>query len=107
MQLELGEISVPKINFDIPHTLSAEEAKQRLQRFIEFSQSNKQVSEFNHNWEGDTLAYDLKTFGIKIQGNIAIQSETLAIGCELPFSAMMFKGKIESEMRQQIERLVK
>jgi len=99
--------NVPKINFDIAHTLSTDEAKQRLQRFIEFSQSNSQVSEFNHNWDGDTLSYDLKTFGIKILGNIAIQPEKLAVDCDLPFSAMMFKGKIESEMKQQIERLLR
>ena len=98
---------MPKINIDIPHTLSTEDAKGRLQRFIEFSQSSKQVSDFHHSWESDALDFDFKTFGIKIQGKIAVQTENLAVECELPFSAMMFKGKIESEMRQQIERLVK
>ena len=97
---------MPKINIDIPHSLSTEDAKQRLQRFIEFSQSNKQVSEFNHQWDNDALSFDFKTFGIKILGNIAVESEKLDVECEIPFSAMMFKGKIESEMRQQIARLM-
>jgi len=98
---------VPSINFDIPHTLSTEDAKERLQRFVDFNKSSDKVSDFSHSWEGDTLVFGLKTFGIKIKGNIAIQGEKVAVDCEIPFSVMMFKGKIESEIRQQIERLLK
>jgi len=100
---------VPKINFEIPHTLSAEEAKQRLQRFAESLQAKfqDQVSELDQSWEGDALAFGFKTYGIKIQGKIEVLDDRLAVDVDLPFSAMMFKGKIESEIRQQLERLLR
>ncbi len=100
---------MPNLKFDIPHSLSNEEAKERLQRFMEFNESKlkDQVSDLNQSWDGDTLVFGFKTFGIKIQGRIASEVEKLGVDCELPFSAMMFKGKIESEMRQQIERLLR
>ena len=100
---------MPKFNFQIPHTLSTEEAKGRLERFIESLQSKfkDQVGDLEQSWTDDTLQFGFKTFGIKVAGNIAVQDDALAIEGDLPISAMMFKGKIESEMREQLERLLR
>jgi len=100
---------VPQLSLDIPHQLSADEAKARLQQFTELLKSKyqDQVGELDQSWEGNSLAFGFKTFGIKIQGKIAIQDDKLVLDGELPFSAMMFKGKIESEIREQLERLVR
>ncbi|MCG8450034.1 MAG: polyhydroxyalkanoic acid system family protein [Pirellulales bacterium] len=100
---------MPKLNLEIPHQLSAEEAKERLQRFTEALESKfkDQVSDLQQSWQGDDLAFGFKTFGINIQGQIHVREEKLVLDGELPFSAMMFKGKIESEIRQQLERLVR
>jgi len=100
---------VPKFNLDVPHTLSAEEAKSRLQRFSDSLQSKMQdqVKEMEQSWEGDALSFGFKTFGIKIQGRITVHDDRLAVEGDLPFSAMMFKGKIEGEINKELSRLVK
>lgn len=100
---------MPKFNFEIPHTLTVGEARERLQRFTEalHTKFQDQVSELEQSWEDDTLAFGFKTFGIKIQGKIKLHEDRLTVDADLPFSAMMFKGKIESEMRQQLERLLR
>ena len=100
---------MPKFNLEIPHQLSADEARDRLQRFTEALESKfqDQVDGLEQTWNGDSLNFGFKTFGIKIQGDIHLQEEKLVLDGELPFSAMMFKGKIESEIRQQLERLVR
>ena len=100
---------MPKFNLEIPHQLSAEEAKERLQRFTEALESKFQdpVGELEPSWNGDSLSFGFKTYGIKIQGQIHNQEDKLVMDGELPFSAMMFKGKIESEIRSQIERILK
>ena len=54
-----------------------------------------------------TLAFGFKTFGIKITGDITALDNKLDVNGEIPFSAMMFKGKIESEVREQLGRLMK
>ena len=100
---------MPKLSLEIPHQLSADEAKDRLLRFTEALQSKfqDQVGDLEQSWEGNDLAFGFKTFGIKIQGKIGVQDDKLVLDGDLPFSAMMFKGKIESEIRQQLERMVR
>ncbi len=100
---------MPKLSMEIPHSHSAEEAKERLVRFNDALKERfkDQVADLTQTWEGDTLSFGFKTFGIKIAGKIAIEEGKLVVDGDLPFSAMMFKGKIESEMRQQLERLMR
>ena len=96
---------MPKINLEIPHQLSAEDARHKLERFTE-SFPKDQVSDLEQTWNGNTLTFGFKTFGIKIGGNLTAADQKLLVDIDLPFSAMMFKGKIESEVKKQLERLV-
>ena len=100
---------MPKLDLEIPHQLSADEAKARLTQFTEALQSKfqDQVSDLEQSWEGNDLIFGFKTFGIKIEGKISSLDNKLVLDGELPFAAMMFKGKIESEIREQLERLVR
>jgi len=97
---------VPKINLEIPHKLSAAEAREKLERFTQ-SLPQDQVSDLEQSWNDNTLSFGFKTFGIKIQGDLTAEDEKLLVDVELPFSAMLFKGKIESEIQKQLERLVR
>ncbi len=97
---------MPKINLEIPHKLSAEEAKSRLERFTE-SLPKDQVKDLEQSWNENTLTFGFRTFGIQIGGDITAANENLLVDINLPFSAMMFKGKIESEMKKQLERLTR
>ncbi|MCC7476255.1 MAG: polyhydroxyalkanoic acid system family protein [Pirellulales bacterium] len=99
---------MPKFGFRVPHTLSKEEARSRLERFVEAIEAKfaNQVSDLQQTWEGDTLKFQFKTFGIALNGGISVEENQLSLAGEIPFAAMMFKGKIESEFREQLERLV-
>lgn len=100
---------MPKINFEIPHQMSNEEAKDRLQRFVESLESKFQdsVGDLQQSWNGDQLDFGFKTYGIKVAGKIASEEQRVAVDIDLPISAMMFKGKIQSEIQKQLERLLK
>ncbi len=97
---------MPKINLEIPHQLSAEEARNRLERFTE-GLPQDQVTDLEQSWNGNTLSFGFKTFGIKIGGDLTAADEKLLVNLELPFSAMMFKGKIEAGIKKQLERLTR
>jgi len=96
---------VPKINLEIPHKLSAEDCRAKLERFTQ-SLPQDQVSDLEQSWNENTLSFGFKTFGIKIAGDLTAADQKLLVDVELPFSAMLFKGKIESEIQKQLERLV-
>jgi putative polyhydroxyalkanoate system protein len=99
---------MPKFGVRVPHTLTKDEARSRLERFIDVlkAKSGNQVSDLQQAWEGDTLKFHFKTFGIAIDGGITVAENELDLAGDLPFAAMIFKGKIESEIREQLERIV-
>jgi putative polyhydroxyalkanoate system protein len=99
---------MPKFNVQVPHALSPAEARTRLERFAENLQQKfqNQVSDLHQAWENDTLRFRFKTFGIPLDGGITVGDKDLNVEGNLPFSAMMFRGKIESTFREELERLV-
>jgi hypothetical protein len=101
------EIVVPKLNMEVPHALTADEAKNRLQKKAEFMQGSygDQVKDMTQSWDGNTLNFGFKTLGMRFDGNLAVEDNKVVLNGDLPFAAMMFKGKIESEIRQQLERI--
>lgn len=99
---------MPKFGVNVPHTLGKPEARSRLERFIEMIEQKyaDKVSELRQSWEGDTLRFHFKTYGIPLDGGITVTEDALNMSGDLPFAAMMFKGKIESEIREGLERIV-
>ena len=100
---------MPTLNFKVPHSQSKEDARHRLGHFTEGLKSKfkDQVSDLEETWNGDCMNFGFKTFGIHISGEITILDTELDVRCNLPLPAMMFKGKIESEVKQQLGRLMK
>jgi hypothetical protein len=99
---------MPKFNVTVPHSLSTEEVTKRLDHFVEVLREKFQdrVSELQQKWEGNALDFRFKTYGIPVAGKIVVTDNALALDGDLPFTAIMFKGKIESGIREQLERLV-
>jgi hypothetical protein len=105
----ITEVRVPKFHFEVPHSLTAADAKSRVERFAESLQSkfSDKVSDLTQGWNGNTLSFGFKTFGIKITGDITAKDNQLDVNGEIPFTAMMFKGKIESDVKEQLARLMR
>jgi hypothetical protein len=100
---------VPKFNVTVPHSLSQEDAKAKLERFAESLEAKfkDKVSDLSQQWEGNCLSFAFKTFGIKISGKIDVNPNDLSVSGDIPITAMPFKGKIESDIREQLERLMR
>ena len=99
---------MPKFSVKVPHALAREDVVDRLTRFVEILREKfkDSVSELDQKWEGEDVAFRFKSFGMAITGKIKIEENQLVVDGDLPFSAMMFKGNIESAIREQLERLM-
>jgi putative polyhydroxyalkanoate system protein len=99
---------MPKFGATVPHKLTKDEARSRLERLAEAigKKYEGKVSDLSQSWDGDTLNFSAKTFGIQLKGAITVADHELKLDGELPFAAMMFKGKIESDFKEQLERIV-
>jgi hypothetical protein len=100
---------VPKINFEVAHELTADEAKGRLERKAEMlhSQFGDQVKDMAQSWDGNVLNFGFKTMGMRFDGTLGVEDKQVVVNGDLPFAAMMFKGKIESEVRQRLEQILR
>jgi putative polyhydroxyalkanoate system protein len=107
--IQSNEPIMPKFNVTVPHPLSQPDARERLNRFADVlgEKFKDQVSDLQQNWEGDTLNFSFKSYGIQLKGGVTVADKQLNVDGELPFTAMMFKGKIESAIKEQLEKLMK
>jgi hypothetical protein len=92
----------------VPHQLGQQQAVERLNSFLEKVQQRykDQVSEMEGTWVGNVLSFAFKTYGFKIKGNAAVEQDQVKLDGDLPLAAMMFKGRIEQSIRDELEKLL-
>lgn len=100
---------MPKFSIEVPHQLTADDARGRLMRKAEFLQSRfgDQVKDMTQSWADNVLSFGFKTMGMRFDGTVGVEDERVVVNGDLPFAAMMFKGKIESELKQQLEQILR
>jgi Putative polyhydroxyalkanoic acid system protein (PHA_gran_rgn) len=99
---------MPKFHVTVPHPLSQQDATQKLNGFIDLLRSRyqDQLSGLSESWAGNVLSFGFKTYGIQVNGTITVGDHQLDLDGDLPFTALMFKGKIESTIRDELTKLM-
>jgi hypothetical protein len=99
---------MPKMNVSVPHSLPQEEAANRLKGFLEKIRAKyqDQVSDLQEQWGDQTGSFSFKTMGFAVKGNVSVEPDKVQVDGDLPFAAMMFKGKIEETIRENLQRLL-
>lgn len=99
---------MPGISMVVPHALDQETATGRLKDgFGAMRKTYEQhVTDLQETWDGHTLTYSFKTFGFTIAGTLAVEPSEVKLNAKLPLAAMMFKGRIEEQIREQMDKLL-
>ncbi|MDD4268828.1 MAG: polyhydroxyalkanoic acid system family protein [Pirellulales bacterium] len=99
---------MPKLTIQIPHDLGKEEATRRLQqRFQAVKQRfGQHVSDFEEEWNGDSMQFGFRTFGLKISGQVESEAAGVKLSADLPMAAMMFRGTIEQQIRDELAEML-
>ena len=99
---------MPQFATEVPHQLGQAGAVEKLKGFLDQVRERyaKEISEIEGNWSDNVLSYTLTTFGIKIDGTLTVEEESVKMEGNLPFAAMMFKGKISNSIRVALEKAV-
>lgn len=88
-----------KANFE--HNLGKEVALERLRSFSDKVREKygAQISDMEEKWDDDgNLFFGFKALGMKISGDLKVDDSNAEIDGKLPFAAIAFRGKIESEI---------
>lgn len=99
---------MPKLTLAVSHQLGQEESVRRLkERFSQLKQEHAgRFSDLVEQWDGDNLSFSLSTYGMKLRGLVRPDASEVKVDVELPFAAIMFKGAIERQMRDEIARIL-
>ena len=65
-----------------------------------------QVSNLQEEWSDNLLKFSFKVLGFQVQGTGAVNDTDAKVDLDIPFAAMMFKGKIEGEIREALTRVL-
>ena len=98
---------MPKFNTQVNHSLSKEQAIERLRSFSDKirAQYQNQVSDMEESWHDDGLQFAFSVMGMGIGGTIVVDEDTATVDGSLPLAAAMFRGKIEMEIRGHLQQV--
>jgi hypothetical protein len=99
---------MPKMSITVPHRLSQDEAQNRIQSLLGDlkEQHGDQISDLKEEWRGNRCAFSFKAMGFSTSGTLIVTPSKAELSGSLPFAALPFKGRIESEIRQRAEQLL-
>ncbi len=95
---------MPRLAFDIPHSLGQDEALRRLKDRFAAAKAEHQdrVSNFREEWHDHTFSFGFDAMGMSVAGTVAVEQDRVALKADLPFAAVMLKGMIEQRLRQEV-----
>jgi len=99
---------MPKMSVSVPHGLGKEQAMEKLKDFMPKIRERyqSQVSNLEESWAENVLNFGFTTFGFPIKGALTVEPGEVKLDGDLPFAAMMFKGKIEQEFKDSLVKLL-
>jgi hypothetical protein len=99
---------MPQLNFDVPNPLGQAKAISLIQQFMPQVQERfkDMVKDVQQTVTDNRVDYSFRTMGMTISGTTTVEETKVNVKMELPFAAMMIKGKIQSEMTTALERLL-
>lgn len=99
---------MPSLKVSVPHGLSQEEATRRLKNFINEmkAQYGNQAGNLQESWTGNIGKFSMDVMGMALSGVLNIEPDQVHVEAQYPMAAMMFKGKIESTLREKISQLL-
>ena len=99
---------MPGFNTEVNHELGKDAAVEKLKGFLDQVKERypKEISQINGAWEDNVLNYEFTTFGIKVDGTLTVEEGVVRMEGNLPFAAMMFKGKISNSIKVALEKAI-
>ena len=97
------------ISISIPHRLTQEEARSRLQKGLTDlkAQHAASIAQVSETWNGNQMSFRLTAMGQAITGRVDVLPSTIKLDIDLPWLlaafAEKFRPRIEQEGRKMLE----
>jgi hypothetical protein len=91
----------------VPHNTSASKAQGRVKSMLNQNRGMimQQAKINKEEWQGTTLNFAVEIQKKAVTGSLAITDTEYVLDAQLPLLWRMFEGKIEKEIKKQIESM--
>jgi hypothetical protein len=92
----------------VQHKLTQEEAMNRIKNLLSEvkNQYAGSIDKLHEEWNGNSNTFNFTAMGFSVSGVLTVLPSEITLACDLPFAASLFKGKIESAIRDKAETLL-
>jgi len=99
---------MPSIDMSIPHKLTQEEAKRRIQDLLPKMKTDfaDQIKDLKEEWDGNSGKFSFSVMGFAVAGVLTVNESSVDLNGNLPFAATFFKGKIKSVIQSKAEEIL-
>ncbi len=99
---------MPKLNLSVPHCLSQAEATTRIKSLLHDvkAQHADKFTNLQEDWTAHAGKFSCSVMGLPVSGILAISPSHVEITGELPLAALLFKGKLESMIKEHAAALL-
>ena len=99
---------MPVIKIIVPHQLGMDEARQRILRLMAETKAkfDAKISEVEETWNGNRGLFRFKAMGFSVSGNLNVEPNLANVEINLPFAALPFKSRIESDLTTRARELL-
>jgi hypothetical protein len=100
--------TMPSFNVSVPHELGQATARARVEQFLDAVQRDyaEHVRNVSGEWQENELNFRFVTSGLKISGSLAVEESVVEVSGPLPLVAVLFRGKIEQQIRAELAKLL-
>lgn len=99
---------MPAFSVSAPHSLGRQSATERLHGVMGKVQQKypNQVSDLEESWDENVMSFAFTTYGFRIKGQAQVDDDQVRLDGELPFAAMMFRGRIEQSIQDELVKML-
>lgn len=96
------------ISLSIPHRLSQDEARARIQNTLAGlkSQQAARLAQVEEHWAGDHMDFRLAVMGQSVTGRVDVRDSAVDLAIDLPWILAMFADKVRGEVQREGTRLL-
>jgi hypothetical protein len=96
------------LNVSVTHCLGQPAAIDRVQQLLDRLQREYagQISDVRGQWDDNQLKFGFSVSGLPIDCKLTVQESDVSVSSDLPLAAALFRGKIESWIRDELRGLL-
>jgi len=99
---------MPRLQFVVPHTIDANTARERLDRYVreKSAEYGDRLTGASWEWAGTALTFHGGAGGYQVSGRLDVTAGAVTVTAEVPTMVLFFRDQIVTRVSQELGRIL-